>query len=196
MFQLSQAFAVVCLITVAALVTWQYLLSIRQKGTALLAEQRDAFDAPVQAIVDLDIASTSPHPYRPWKPGKFQLTMGLRKMVAEQWLVVDNCYLPEQQLRRELLTHHREGVMQYLPGSELACEEILDLIVDFLSKRYPQHFVRSVEKPDYLTNRITGFTFRVTKPYEIHPLEVAAQLVMEDINLLMKGDGSDDKHYL
>ena len=177
-----------------AMLAFRHLAVKRQKTQDQPAEQQDAFDAPIRPISALDLPSTQPHPYRPWKPGKFQLTMGLRKMPAERWLVIDNLYVPEQRLRRELLATHRQGVMQCLPGSELACEEVLDLIVDFLTKRYPQQFVRPCEKPEYLTNRITGLTFKVTKPYTLHPLEVAAQLVMEDINLLMKGEG--DNHYL
>ncbi len=87
--------------------------------------------------------------------------------------------------------------MQILPGTEAACAEMLDLIVSFLTRRYPQLFYRPLGKPDYLHNGLTNRIFKITAPYDVPPLEVAAQLVMEDLNLLVQGFGDDpEQHYL
>jgi hypothetical protein len=73
----------------------------------------------------------------------------------------------------------------------------LDYVVNFLTKKYPRLFVPVPEKPGYLHNCITDLTFMISKPYEMHPLEVAAQFVMEDLNILMQGAGDDpEQHYL
>lgn len=77
--------------------------------------------------------------------------------------------------------------MQLLAESELADEETLDLVVYFLKKKYPHLFVKVAEKPEYLRNCITDLEFKIEKPYEMHSLEVASQLVMEDLNILMQG---------
>lgn len=149
----------------------------------------------IQPLSSFDVGKAEPHRYRPWKAGKYNMTMGLRKMPEEEWLVIDNKYEEEQNLRRHLLETNRDGVMQVLPYAEEACEEALDCIVNFLVKRYPSQFQRPREKPGYVYNGITNRTFKVTKPYEQHPLEVAAQLAMEDINLLIQGSGENARDY-
>ena len=150
----------------------------------------------IQPLKSFDITKTPPYPYRPWRAGKFHMTMGLRKMPEDDWLALDDLYHQEQELRRFLLGTDRNGVMQYLPGSELACEEALECIVNFMTRRYPQYFRLLKENPGYIYNTLTNLTFKVKAPYEQHPLEVAAQLCMEDINLLLKGPGNDNEYYL
>jgi hypothetical protein len=150
----------------------------------------------IRALPDFDIRKTPPTPYRPWKAGKYHMTMGIRKMPEEDWLALDNLYEEEQKLRSDLIKNHRKGVWQTLPGSEEAVEETLEYIIMFLTKRYPQYFQHPKGKPDYIYNLITNKTFKTVAPYEQHPIEVAAQLVMEDINLLIQGDGDDKEYYL
>lgn len=149
----------------------------------------------IQPLTDFDLMKTLPTPYRPWKAGRYNMTMGIRKMLEDEWLVIDNLYEQEQQLRRHLLSTDRQGVMQCLPGAEKACEEALEYIVDFLIHRYPSQFKLLKDRPGFIHNGITNRVFKVTKPYEQHPLEVAAQLSMEDINLLLLGVGKEERDY-
>jgi hypothetical protein len=120
------------------------------------------------------------------------MMMALRKMEDQDWLLVDNLYLPEQQFRRDLLSTNREGVMQILPGMDDVCEELLETVVHFLLERYPEYFQR--EDKAYIYNAIMDERVRVVKPWDRNPLEIAACLVMEDINLLVKG--KDDEYRL
>ncbi|KUJ15783.1 uncharacterized protein LY89DRAFT_734932 [Mollisia scopiformis] len=142
-----------------------------------------------------DVSSTLPFPYRPFRAGRYTMTMGIRKMPEDDWLVIDNLYLQEQELRRHLLRTNREGVLQCLPKAEEACKEALQAIVDFLTKRFPLHFQLPKDRPGYIHNAITDRTFRIAEPLQQHPLEIAAQLVMEDINLLMQGVGEHPNEY-
>jgi hypothetical protein len=187
---------VVCSIFFAIVKSAQWVIKnrIKRKQGAISPSDQST---NVRPLLNFDIASTIPYPYRPWSSGKFAMTMGIQKVEQENWLTLDNRYVHEQSLRRELLAKNREGVMQMLPGSEAACTEMLDLIVSLLTSRYPQLFFRPVGKPDYLHNSLTNRTFKVTAPYEISPLEIAAQLIMEDLNLLIQGFGDDsEQHYL
>lgn len=152
-------------------------------------------DEEITPLRDLDVATTEPHPYRPWKAGKFVMSMGILRVKHEDWLQLDNRYWEEQALRRDLLTNKRDGVTQMLPGAEAACSEALDLIVDYLTRRFPHLFFYLDDKPDHLHNKLTGMTFKVTTPYDMPPLQVAAQLVMEDLNILMPGYGGDSQQY-
>jgi hypothetical protein len=149
----------------------------------------------IQPLTDFDHKKTLPTPYRPWKAGRYNMTMGIRKLPEDEWLVIDNLYEQEQQLRRHLLSTDRQGVMQCLPGAEKACEEALEYIANFLIHRYPSQFKLLKDPPGCVYNGITNRTFKVVKPYEQHPLEVAAQLCMEDINLLLQGVGKEERDY-
>lgn len=63
----------------------------------------------------------------------------------------------------------------------------------FLTMRYPTHFKLAKDKPDFIHNRTSDWTFRVSTPHEQHPLEVAAQLVMEVNNLFLQGAGNEKR---
>ncbi|KAK4958002.1 hypothetical protein LTR10_004427 [Elasticomyces elasticus] len=166
------------------------------KPTTCSERLSSTFDS-VRPVIGFNIYARPPHPYAPWSGGKFQMTMGIRKTQEDSWLMLDNRYREEQSLRERLLGSERAGVLQYLDGSEDACRETLEYIVAFLTRRFPDLFFRSPKDPDYLCNGITGATFRVADPLEQHPLEIAARLVMEDMNLLIQGAGPDpDEHYL
>ncbi|KAK3623421.1 hypothetical protein LTR56_021597 [Elasticomyces elasticus] len=155
-----------------------------------------SFDS-VSPVIGFNVDAQLPHPYAPWSGGKFQMTMGIRKTQEDSWLQLDNRYRQEQSLREHLLEKKRAGVLQYLDGSEDACRESLEHIVAFLTRRFPDLFFWSSKDPDFLCNGITGDIFKVVDPLEQHPLEIAARLVMEDMNLLIQGAGPDpDEHYL
>lgn len=118
-------------------------------------------------------------------------------MPREEWLLLDNQYSKEQALRTHLLENQRREVFQYRPGSELACKEMLEEVVSFFTRRYPQFFYHPNGETDKIHNALTKKTFRIHEPFDIHPLEVAAQLTMEDMNLLVQGGGADpDQFYL
>lgn len=164
-----------------------YALSVIYQHLKQGTEWKRSLDfSNIPALPFFDITNAGLHPYRPWKAGKYHMTMGIRKMPEAEWLRLDNVYTKEQGLRKHLLETKRNEVLQYLPGSEEACEEALECIVGFLIARYPSHFQLLKEKPDYLHNLITGQIFKITAPYELHPLEIGAQLVMEDINIMLE----------
>ncbi|KAH8592744.1 hypothetical protein B0O99DRAFT_596901 [Bisporella sp. PMI_857] len=150
----------------------------------------------ITAVHDFDITKTPPYPYRPWRVGKFHMTMGIRKMPEDDWLSLDNLYVEEQTFRNKLIRERKDAVYQCLPASNEAIEETLEYIVKYLTKRYPTYFFHPKGNPHFIQNSLTGKTFKISVPFEQHPLEVAAQLVMEDINILMEGSGSDTDYYL
>ncbi|KAI9783095.1 MAG: hypothetical protein M1839_004264 [Geoglossum umbratile] len=137
---------------------------------------------------------------RLFKPGKYSMTMGLRRLDEKNWLTIDEEYLPEHRLRAELLSKSRNKVLQCLPGSEVACVEVLEFVVSFLIKRWPEVFELFGETDGdgvdggryFVRNNKTGEEFRIVAPYEVEPLEIAARLAIEDFNLLVKGEESGE----
>jgi hypothetical protein len=145
--------------------------------------------------INIDHNMVEPHIYRPWKAGKYNMTMGIRKMPADEWLTVDKLYTQEQKFKEQLLEKDIGAVMQCLPDAYEACIETLECVVGFLTRRYPGYFYLPKNQPGYVYNAITKRKFRIVEPFEQHPLVVAAQLAMEDINLLLRGSGEDSKDY-
>lgn len=122
--------------------------------------------------------------------GKYHMTMGLRRSDLERWLEIDDQYLIEHNIRSTLLDHHKSRVLQSRPGSEAACMEVLDLVVDFLTRAYPAQFKHrsSSAGSDLVEVVASGEVFRVNAPFDgLDPLEIAARLAMEDFNVLIKG---------
>jgi hypothetical protein len=177
-----------------------YICLLLQRRTRPVRSKKEPLSfSNIKALPNFNLATALPHPYRPWKAGKYQMTMGIRKMPEDEWLVLDNLYEQEQILRRHLLRTNRQGVMQCLPDAEKACEETLHCIVNFLTRRYPSQFCLSRNGSEVIHNKITNRSFKISAPYEQHPLEIAAQLAMEDINLLFpgsKGGENEEQYYL
>lgn len=57
------------------------------------------------------------------------------------------------------------------------------------------HLNFECQKTGYIHNMITDRIFEVAAPLEQDPLEIAAQLVMEDINIMMEGTVGDAQDY-
>ena len=79
-------------------------------------------------------------------------------------------------------------MLDALPGSELACKELMEMVIQFICARYPQHFM--LENKRILHNHILGTQQDVrAKP----PLEVLLDNVPEDFALMMRDEQSG--HY-
>lgn len=129
--------------------------------------------------------------------GKWHLTMDLRKPERETWLEMDDQYLPEHNIRSKLLNEKKSAVIQRQPGSEAACAEVLELVAQDLTTNFPQQFKAwpSPSELEMVEIVATGEVFRVRAPFrEMEPLEVAARLAGEDLNILIKG--GKDEHTL
>ena len=52
------------------------------------------------------------------------------------------------QQREEIFKQEGDGVLQMLPGSEIACKELMEMCLEFLAARYPQYFETRQGKDD------------------------------------------------
>lgn len=127
---------------------------------------------------------------------KYHLTMGLHKNNKDSWLIVDENYPLEHDLRLDVLRNKENRVVACLPLAEDACKEAMSLVVDYLMNNYKEVFSRSNnDKGDFAKILSTGETFRISPPYnDLSPLEIAARLTVEDLNVLMKQ--ANGEHFL
>jgi Protein of unknown function (DUF3445) len=113
--------------------------------------------------------------------------MGLKRLDQANWLTIDSSYLEEHRVRSSLLTHDISSVLRCLPGSEAACQEVLAVVTNFLTTRFPDSFVFSGHGSHrQIHNLLSGEFFMLQD--NPRPLETAARLAMEDFNILMRDD--------
>lgn len=74
------------------------------------------------------------------------------------------------------------AVLQWLPGSELACKELMEMVLQFLVARYPHYFKLSDDKKTF-TNGILGTSQDVRGK---HPLLVILDNVPEDFAIMLR----------
>jgi hypothetical protein len=112
----------------------------------------------------------------PFESGPFRMAMGLVACPIDEWLEIDARYHDEMAERRDLLATRHTEVFAACPGSELAREEVLDLLTAHLPRRYPAWFQRD---GNLLHNALTGERWDVVTPAH-DKLELAGRLVQED----------------
>ena len=108
--------------------------------------------------------------------------IALTKLEPDWWLELESTYKERIYQRKELYSEHGTSVLQWLPGSELACKELMEMNVQFLCARYPQYFSLSANRRTF-TNKILG---TVQDVYAKHPLLVILDNVPEDFAVMLR----------
>jgi hypothetical protein len=103
---------------------------------------------------------------------------------TDWWIELESTYRKRIAQRKGLYEKYGKTVLQYLPGSELACKELMEMVVQFICARYPQYF--SLQDNDrILCNKILG-TEQVIQ--DKHPLEILMDHVPEDFGIMLRDD--------
>jgi hypothetical protein len=123
--------------------------------------------------------------YLPFRAGPFRMAMGLNELNLDDWIQIDHHYPAELELKRKLL-HERPGeIFAAFAGTEASSHEVLELISEHLLRRFPQWF--ELRDGNFL-NKITDESWKL-KASNLHPLDLAARLVQEDLCLMQpRGD--------
>jgi hypothetical protein len=105
-----------------------------------------------------------------------------KKLEPDWWLELDKTYTSRIKQRQDLHAKHGSHIIQFLPGTELACKELMEMALQFLCSRYPSLF--SIN-PRALTfrNNILNTT---TDLKEKDPLEVLLDNVPEDFAVMIR----------
>jgi hypothetical protein len=152
------------------------------------------------AYPEHDIGKAMPRPYRPFRWAYHQtmctydpefprekrlitFNTALTKLERDWWIELESTYKSRIAQRKELYAKNGKAVLDSLPGSELACKELMEMVLQFLCARYPQHFTL-VDKR-ILKNHILGTEQDVqAKP----PLEILLDNVPEDFAIMLRDD--------
>ena len=106
-------------------------------------------------------------------------------MEPEWWLELENTYKERIVERQSLFEKYGKLVLNYLPGSELGCKEIMENVLQFYCARYPHYFsiIHSQSGGHVFKNGILE-TETVIK--DMHPLHVLLRNVPEDFAVMIR----------
>ncbi|KAI8978285.1 hypothetical protein BD414DRAFT_580100 [Trametes punicea] len=120
-------------------------------------------------------------------------TMAHQPMHVNHWIEIDKEYKWYLNEKARVIREQGKVVIDSLPENDEACAELLELLADYLPKRYPTLFKR--EGADSVTNLVTGERFdAVSEKKGTDALLVVSRLVQDDF--LMARERPDGKIYL
>ena len=114
-------------------------------------------------------------------------------MEPDWWLEVENTYVSRIAERKALYQKYDKMVLDYLPGSELACKELMEMALQFYCSRYPTLFSLSFPSPDkpIFHNKLLN---EDTDIKSLHPLHVLLHNVPEDFAIVLRNE-EDGMYY-
>lgn len=109
--------------------------------------------------------------------------LALTRLETDWWIELERTYKSRIAQRKELFAKNGKAVLDALPGSELACKELMEMVLQYVCARYPQYFTL-VDKR-ILKNRILDTEQDIrAKP----PLEILLDNIPEDFALMLRDD--------
>uniref|UniRef100_A0A093XF12 Uncharacterized protein n=1 Tax=Talaromyces marneffei PM1 TaxID=1077442 RepID=A0A093XF12_TALMA len=134
------------------------------------------------AYEQFKIEKALPRPYRPFR-WNYHQTMSLKKLETDWWVELENTYKERIAQRKGLYEKHGKEVLDWMPGSELACKELMEMVLQFICARYPQYF--SIRDNRILVNKILETEQDIRAK---NPLEILMDNVPEDFAITMRDD--------
>ncbi|KAH6952448.1 hypothetical protein BKA56DRAFT_443588, partial [Ilyonectria sp. MPI-CAGE-AT-0026] len=139
---------------------------------------------------DFDVKSAAFRPFRPFR-WTYHQTMSLSKLEPDYWIELENNYFDVLKQRKDLLSQHGTSVLNYGPGSELACRELMEMVLQHLCIRYP-HCFSLTNSNTVFENHLLGI---ITDLASTHPLHVLFDHVPEDFAIMLRNE-TDGMYYL
>ncbi len=126
--------------------------------------------------------------YFPFDDQPYRLAMGLLPLKADDWIEVDDDLADDLREKRRLLAAEHATVFRAVAGSEAGQQEVLELLAEFLPRRFPEIYrldggrlwIGPLEDASPLTSD------------DVAPLELAGRLVQEDLCLMEPAGASYD----
>lgn len=142
---------------------------------------------------DFKIETALPRPYRPFR-WPYHQTMSLYKLESDWWIELENTYRERIAQRQRLYAKHGTSVLAYLPGSELACKELMEVVLQNVTHRYPHYFSLPTSASGTTTfhNTILKTT---TDLSTTHPLHVLLAHIPEDFVLMLRHPSTGLYHF-
>ncbi|KAK4195338.1 hypothetical protein QBC40DRAFT_352589 [Triangularia verruculosa] len=144
--------------------------------------------SPVPASWDIRRAIF--RPFRPFRWRYFQ-NMSLMKYDPDYWIELEQNYSSTMAARQRLLSEHPDRIFFQGPGADLACRELMEMLLQFLCRRYPSHFHLSTSNTFFHNNLLDTVTDLSSNP----PLKSIFLNVPEDYAIMLRNE-EDGFYYL
>jgi len=118
-----------------------------------------------------------------WMEPKFSRLPGINPLDINEWLFQDDVFAEQMAYRDYLVSEKRETVFKSLPGSEPACEELLNVMTGHLVKKGYVETDSGLIRPDGIEVKFA----------DDHPLVIAGRLTQHDLCVM---EADDDEHVL
>jgi hypothetical protein len=109
--------------------------------------------------------------------------MGIVSLSLDKWLEPDDYYFKELLEKETLLTQRKTDVFQSMPGSQLAQQEVLDLVIAHMSTLHSD-LVRADGDRIFIDGIRRSF---LKKDFGEKPLDLAGRIVQEDLCIMAPG---------
>ena len=126
--------------------------------------------------------------YKPYLDGQGGGKIGLSPISESKWLEIDDKFIDEIHLKKELLETNRNEVLQIVEGCEGEQNEVLESILNNLQEFHSENFKISKDSV-YIESTNDLYKLNQFK----NPIELASLLVQEDLVLMSP---KKDKFYL
>ncbi|KAJ7756863.1 hypothetical protein DFH07DRAFT_958998 [Mycena maculata] len=135
---------------------------------------------PVPVPHDFDIDLATARPYRPFR-WTYHQTMSLKTMQPDYWIELEGTYRKRIHQRMSLYAEHGKKIVDWQPGSEGACRELMEMVIQFVCARYPRQF--EMDRSGVFHNKILDISSDTkTTP----PLLVLLQHIPEDFLITLE----------
>lgn len=116
-------------------------------------------------------------------------------MEPDWWIELESTYKHRINQRKLLHAQHGRAILDFMPGSEAACQELMFMVIQFLCARYPQLFTLSNAKssPTVFQNRILQTHVNISDAAR-DPLRFLLDNVPEDFLITQKDLGTGLYH--
>lgn len=138
-----------------------------------------------------------PFKSHPFKNTKYKLTMGIRKLDSQDWLLIEPTYKTVLDAKKKILTNTcpgydkptRPSTFFYTEEANKSIIELYATVTEYLVSKYPMCFKRS---RTVIHNLITNETFLI-KDKPIKLLEHLSGMIEEDFIILLKDPTREDE---
>ncbi|GMM30371.1 hypothetical protein DAMA08_031160 [Martiniozyma asiatica (nom. inval.)] len=132
---------------------------------------------------------------RPWRPFRwpYHQTMSIFKLDVNNWLDMDKYYYEYIKEKERVYHTYGKDNIDWLPGSEESCLELMEMVKSHMMKRYPLLFTTQ-DNGEHVKNELTGEILDFSLPLKDHPLIYVSKMAKEDFYIVHKCD--DGQHRL
>ncbi|RDW79532.1 hypothetical protein BP6252_04170 [Coleophoma cylindrospora] len=145
-----------------------------------------------EPLLDWNVHTTKPQPYRPFRWGKYHITMGLRNMNWNEWIELDNHYLKFHADKAKRIAERGSKCCYTDPSVYDGAVELLEELCEYLPERYPTLYKRTAVGMD---NIVTKESFNIVeRPLAEDPMQMAARWTQDDLAVMFEKE--DGQYYL